>query len=90
MSMDRYQNVNLKVYTYTHEVRAAKIEAITWAKDGSAVLTLEGENNEWVVSPAWIKHSNVKEGGYLVVHENGPTVFSTAENFESNHKLKTD
>lgn len=82
-------SASFKPYTYTHEVRAAKVEAITRAADGSAVLTLHG-GQEWVVSPAWVRNYNPSAGGYLVVHENGPTVFSTAENFESNHKLKTD
>ena len=80
---------SFKTYTYTHEVRAARVEAITRAADGSAVLTLQG-GQEWAVSPAWVRTCNPSAGGYLVVHEDGPTVFSPAPNFEGRHKPKTD
>lgn len=79
---------DLKPYVYSHTVLAARIlEVNNFGVDGVTILTLE-DGYEFPVSMAWVKTYNPTPGGYLVTHEEGPTVFCEERRFKASYMPK--
>lgn len=79
---------DLKPYVYSHTVLAAKIlEINNPGVDGITILTLE-DGYEFPVSRGWVQSYNPATGGYLITHEDGPTVFCTADRFRASYRPK--